>query len=88
MRFSFGFLKRAYNVKCRARKYKVKGEFTRRTIETRYAEQRGKCAICQKYLCDVFEVDHSILLSKGGSNEPSNIQLLCPNCNKIKGNKC
>lgn len=31
-----------------------------------------------------FDVDHIVPKSKGGTNDPSNLQLLCPNCHKGK----
>lgn len=80
------FSKRAYNAKRRAREYNSKGSFTRYTIENLYVKQRGKCAICEKYLCGKFEVDHIIPLSKGGTNSKENIQLLCVTCNRVKSN--
>jgi 5-methylcytosine-specific restriction endonuclease McrA len=46
--------------------------------------QRGRCAICH---CDVIEnhhLDHIVPLAKGGTNERTNFQLLCPPCNLKK----
>ena len=34
-----------------------------------------------------FHYDHIIPKSRGGLDKPENIQLLCPHCNKSKGNK-
>lgn len=79
------FRRRTYNAKYRAKKYNASGSFTARTITNLYVKQRGNCAICLKSLFGDFETDHIKPLSKGGSNEPSNIQLVCPKCNKEKG---
>lgn len=48
--------------------------------------QHGICNICCSTLDD-YHVDHVIPLSRGGINEASNLQLLCPTCNRSKGNK-
>jgi 5-methylcytosine-specific restriction endonuclease McrA len=36
---------------------------------------------------DYLEVDHIIPVSRRGTDRPSNLQLLCPKCNKRKGSK-
>ena len=53
-----------------------------------YKEQNGKCHGC----FDVFEqrhleIDHVIPKSKGGGDYYENYQLLCGNCNRVKGNR-
>ena len=35
----------------------------------------------------IFEVDHVIPQSKGGTDHLDNLQMLCPHCNKVKGNR-
>lgn len=79
--------KRAETARKRSLKLGVKGFFTRKTIENLYVKQRGKCACCGELLQGVFEVDHINPLSRGGTNEPFNLQLLKPFCNKSKGAK-
>lgn len=49
-------------------------------------EQLGRCACCHTELRE-FHVDHVFPLALGGSNDDSNIQLLCPPCNRKKGAK-
>ncbi|MDE0412114.1 MAG: HNH endonuclease signature motif containing protein [Gammaproteobacteria bacterium] len=34
-----------------------------------------------------FEVDHIIAEAKGGTDHIENLQLLCSNCNRIKGDR-
>jgi 5-methylcytosine-specific restriction endonuclease McrA len=46
--------------------------------------QNFKCAECKTSVRRNFHVDHIIPLSRGGSNWPSNIQILCPPCNLEK----
>lgn len=81
------FTNRAMQARKRSLKLGVKGFFTRRTIENLYVKQCGKCACCGVVLYGKFEVDHIIPLSKGGSNFPTNLQLLTIKCNRSKGAK-
>lgn len=46
--------------------------------------QKYKCANC---MCDVskkYHVDHIMPIALGGTNWPSNLQILCPTCNMRK----
>lgn len=49
--------------------------------------QRGRCAYCRTLLRHGMHVDHIIPIRRGGSNAPSNIQILCPPCNCSKSAK-
>ena len=40
-----------------------------------------------EFLFKIMEVDHVVPRSRGGSDHPENLQLLCPNCNRIKGDR-
>jgi 5-methylcytosine-specific restriction endonuclease McrA len=47
-----------------------------------------KCKKCRRVFdLDILEVDHIKPQSRGGKDNPSNLQLLCPPCNKKKGSK-
>ncbi len=62
------------------------GKFTRQDIERLLEEQAGICAICDKpFGDDGFHIDHWKPLSKGGTNDPSNLKLTHPTCNLRKG---
>ena len=53
-----------------------------------FEEQGGKCNACENEMRIVdFHIDHIIPVSKGGSDTRENYQLLCGNCNMIKGNR-
>ncbi len=56
--------------------------------ETAYAECGGKCAHCGKvFEIGEMEADHIVPWSKGGRTEYSNLQMLCKECNRRKGNR-
>lgn len=50
-------------------------------------DQKGLCAICGATLSTAHKVsiDHKIPVSKGGTDDVSNLQLTCFKCNLIKG---
>lgn len=56
--------------------------------KTLYGEQEGKCKGCKDWFkAGVMDVDHIIAVSKGGTDDIENLQLLCRECNGIKGNR-
>lgn len=72
----------------RARIKEVGGTFTSKDILDLQTEQDGYCNGCWESL-DIlgYHIDHVIPISKGGSNWPDNLQLLCPTCNLEKSAK-
>ena len=53
---------------------------------TMYGQQEGKCNGCGFELpFRLLEIDHIKARAKGGTNEPTNLQLLCSSCNSRKG---
>lgn len=69
-----------------ARKLKAEGKHTAGDVRSMFVSQRGLC-LCGADLTLGFHVDHKRPLSRGGSNWPENLQLLCPFCNTSKGAK-
>lgn len=49
--------------------------------------QRWKCAVCRASLKAGYDLDHIMPLARGGTNESSNLQLLCVPCNRRKHTK-
>jgi 5-methylcytosine-specific restriction endonuclease McrA len=68
----------------RARKRAAGGNYTEEDVVRILRQQRGKCAYCRTSIKKTFRIDHIVSLARGGSNEASNIQLLCPPCNQKK----
>lgn len=48
-------------------------------------EQDGKCAYCGELLSGPYHIDHKTPVSRGGTNDVSNLHLTCPRCNMKKG---
>ena len=53
-----------------------------------FGQQEGLCNGCKgTFPFKLYEVDHVVPKSKGGTDHLGNLQLLCGHCNKIKGTK-
>lgn len=53
-----------------------------------YGEQEGVCVGCNTHFpFRVMDVDHILPRSRGGTDHPDNLQLLCSGCNRSKGGK-
>lgn len=78
-------IRRAENQRRRARKRNAEGHFTAKDVTMILAAQGGACPGCMSSIALSYHVDHIVPLSRGGSNWPSNIQLLCEPCNLRKG---
>jgi len=73
-----------------ALKKKAPGSHTIEDVKRQYDRQKGKCYYCGKKLGtgkNAYHVDHIIPLSRGGSNDISNLVIACPQCNVSKQDK-
>ena len=53
-----------------------------------YGKQAGNCTGCKRHFeIQNLTVDHIDPVSKGGTDHPKNLQLLCANCNSTKGDR-
>ena len=73
----------ATNANRRARGKGAEGKFSKSDILALLEKQNDACAICNSVLVK-YHVDHIKPLARGGSNWPSNLQILCPSCNSRK----
>ena len=60
------------------------GTYTAEDIKAIYKAQRGRCGYCRASLKAGYEVDHIKAIARGGTNDRSNLQLLCETCNRRK----
>lgn len=73
--------------KYRARKRGADGTHTAGDVRGLMKAQKCMCAVCRVDITDAYHVDHIMPLVLGGSNDRTNLQLLCPSCNTSKGGK-
>jgi 5-methylcytosine-specific restriction endonuclease McrA len=81
---------RAAHSKRKSLKINAIGTHTAQDIAVQFEKQHGQCHWCKKKFIsgkNAYHVDHVIPLSRGGSNDPSNLVLACPTCNLSKNNR-
>ena len=60
----------------------------RRNKHVLFGRQEGRCNGCRmEFPFKMFDVDHVIPRSRGGTDHLDNLQLLCSHCNRLKGNR-
>ena len=60
----------------------------RQNAHVLFGQQEGLCNGCKgDFPFKLYEVDHIVPKSKGGTDHLSNLQLLCGHCNKVKADK-
>ena len=53
-----------------------------------FGQQEGLCNGCRgDFPFRIYEVDHVVPVSRGGTDHLDNLQLLCSSCNRIKGDR-
>jgi len=78
--------KEYYRLKSHKRRALQVGKITKNIKDTLFNLQKGMCAACKNKLTK-YEIDHIIPLAKGGDHADTNLQLLCPSCNRAKAAK-
>jgi 5-methylcytosine-specific restriction endonuclease McrA len=68
-------------------KRRIAGYYIPKNIVEKLLNLQGdKCACCGEPLAGAYHLDHKIPISRGGTNEEHNLQLLLPKCNLEKYN--
>jgi len=67
--------------------YRNGTEFSAKDIDILFTSQGGVCTYCREPLMDGFHIDHILPKKRGGTNNLTNIHLVCKRCNLSKGAK-
>ncbi len=78
---------RSYKRNGKAKRRGAPGSHTAAEVRKLLKHQKCKCAACKANIKNGYHEDHVVPIIRGGTNYISNIQLLCPACNLIKGGK-
>lgn len=68
-------------------KRRALGEISKETVFEVILESKGVCPYCGENIANNGSLDHIIPVSKGGTNERSNLKWCCIKCNMSKGSK-
>lgn len=63
------------------------GTYTIQQIQEQYERQKGACYYCKVKVGKKYHIDHVVPISRGGSNDISNLVISCPTCNLRKNDK-
>lgn len=71
------------------RKRGADGAFTKADVDFIFGKQGGRCLTCDVVFSVgvPYTIDHNVPVSRGGTNWPNNLGLLCGLCNSKKGAK-
>lgn len=79
---------KVYDHNRRARKSCADGTYTTKDIQFLARSQKSLCIYCRTAIAKQnWHVDHIVPLALGGSNDKTNLQLLCATCNLRKHKK-
>lgn len=69
-----------------AKRRSAQGVIPKDIIDKLLSIQKNLCACCTQPLNGLFHLDHKVPISRGGTNDESNLHLLLPKCNLEKYN--
>lgn len=76
-----------FNRRYRHRVRGAEGTYSKEDIDKLFIVQNGKCLVCgAEFSASVpYTIDHNVPISRGGTNWPNNLSLMCRPCNSSKG---